>query len=213
MTPYGPPGDPLSIGPPSLHSPGCDIYPPGMQPPDPSMFGHIPPGYPHEGAPDHWPYIHGPDYGSMGPEYQFNNNHEPMKKKRGRKKRKVDEFSAMNGYMEGYPPGMESHGIGQSKTKRARTTFKHHQLRIMRTHFQMNQNPDSRELKMLSQKTGLDKKVLQVWFQNSRAKWRRMSTHGNATIEEVLGTDCEDMKGEEMSPGDCDGEDSLISCC
>ena len=45
-------------------------------------------------------------------------------------------------------------------------------------HFQINQNPDSRELKMLSQKTGLDKKVLQVWFQNSRAKWRRSQSDG-----------------------------------
>ena len=52
--------------------------------------------------------------------------------------------------------------MGQAKTKRARTSFKHHQLRIMKGHFQINQNPDSRELKMLSQKTGLDKKVLQV---------------------------------------------------
>ena len=63
---------------------------------------------------------------------------------------------------QGYPPGMEAHGVGQAKTKRARTSFKHHQLRIMKGHFQINQNPDSRELKMLSQKTGLDKKVLQV---------------------------------------------------
>ena len=63
---------------------------------------------------------------------------------------------------QGYPPGMEGHGVGQAKTKRARTSFKHHQLRIMKAHFQVNQNPDSRELKMLSQKTGLDKKVLQV---------------------------------------------------
>ena len=57
---------------------------------------------------------------------------------------------------------MEGHGVGQAKTKRARTSFKHHQLRVMKSHFQINQNPDSRELKMLSQKTGLDKKVLQV---------------------------------------------------
>ena len=38
---------------------------------------------------------------------------------------------------------------GQGKTKRARTSFKHHQLRIMKAHFNINQNPDSRELKML----------------------------------------------------------------
>ena len=61
---------------------------------------------------------------------------------------------------------MDGHGLGQAKTKRARTSFKHHQLRIMKAHFQINQNPDSRELKMLSQKTGLDKKVLQVSYRD-----------------------------------------------
>ena len=65
---------------------------------------------------------------------------------------------------------MEGHGVGQAKTKRARTSFKHHQLRIMKAHFQVNQNPDSRELKMLSQKTGLDKKVLQVRGERGRRR-------------------------------------------
>jgi len=210
MTNYGS-GDPLDMCPP-LHSPSGELYPPGMGPPHPSMFG---PGHPaaFPGAPEHWPYGPGPEFGPI-PDYQFNNNNEPIKKRRGRKKRKVDEFAAMNGYMEGYPPGMEGHGVGQAKTKRARTSFKHHQLRIMKAHFQINQNPDSRELKMLSQKTGLDKKVLQVWFQNARAKWRRMNANGGATIEGVLGNE-DDMKGEElsdMSPGDC-GQNSMISCC
>ena len=68
----------------------------------------------------------------------------------------------MSVLFQGYGPGMDGHGMGAAKTKRARTSFKHHQLRIMKAHFQINQNPDSRELKMLSQKTGLDKKVLQV---------------------------------------------------
>ena len=76
-------------------------------------------------------------------------------------------FAAINGYLDAaaaaggaFPPGVD--GPNGSKTKRARTSFKHHQLRIMKAHFQINQNPDSRELKMLSQKTNLDKKVLQV---------------------------------------------------
>lgn len=117
---YGPgPGDPIDMCPP-LHSPGGkmdeinikdtnsnkislgDLYPPGMggPGPHPSMFvpgpGH-PPGFP--GGPDHWPYGPGPDFGPI-PDYQFNNNNDPIKKRRGRKKRKVDEFAAMNGYME-----------------------------------------------------------------------------------------------------------------
>lgn len=214
MTSYAPPGsDPLDLCPP-LHSPNGECYPPGM-PHHPGMFGPgHPAGFPPGGGPEHWPYGPGPDFGPL-PDYQFNNNNEPIKKRRGRKKRKVDEFAAMNGYMEGYPPGMEGHGVGQAKTKRARTSFKHHQLRIMKAHFQINQNPDSRELKMLSQKTGLDKKVLQVWFQNARAKWRRMNANGGATIEGVLGPDTDpEMKGEEMSPGECgSGQGNMISCC
>ena len=61
----------------------------------------------------------------------------------------------------------------QQRTKRNRTSFKHHQLRIMKTFFAQNHNPDSKGLKILSQKTQLSKRVLQVWFQNARAKLRR----------------------------------------
>uniref|UniRef100_A0A3Q0KBL9 Lim homeobox protein n=1 Tax=Schistosoma mansoni TaxID=6183 RepID=A0A3Q0KBL9_SCHMA len=59
------------------------------------------------------------------------------------------------------------------KIKRIRTSFKHQQLRIMKSYFEFSHNPDSKDLKQLSQKTGLSKRVLQVWFQNARAKFRR----------------------------------------
>ncbi|XP_077302210.1 protein apterous-like isoform X2 [Arctopsyche grandis] len=51
---------------------------------------------------------------------------------------------------------------GSSRTKRMRTSFKHHQLRTMKSYFAMNHNPDAKDLKQLSQKTGLPKRVLQV---------------------------------------------------
>ena len=35
---------------------------------------------------------------------------------------------------------------------------------------------DAKELKNLSEKTNLSKRVLQVWFQNARAKYRRNNT-------------------------------------
>lgn len=65
------------------------------------------------------------------------------------------------------------HGPNGQRTKRMRTSFKHHQLRTMKSYFSINQNPDAKDLKQLAQKTGLSKRVLQVWFQNARAKWRR----------------------------------------
>lgn len=53
---------------------------------------------------------------------------------------------------------------GSTRKKRLRTSFKHQQLRIMKAHFQINQNPDSKDLKELSERTGLQKRVLQVSF-------------------------------------------------
>lgn len=56
-------------------------------------------------------------------------------------------------------PGMPG---SNSRTKRMRTSFKHHQLRTMKSYFAINHNPDAKDLKQLSQKTGLPKRVLQV---------------------------------------------------
>ncbi|XP_008469237.1 protein apterous-like, partial [Diaphorina citri] len=53
--------------------------------------------------------------------------------------------------------GVHSH----QRTKRMRTSFKHHQLRTMKSYFNINQNPDAKDLKQLAQKTGLSKRVLQ----------------------------------------------------
>lgn len=53
-------------------------------------------------------------------------------------------------------------GGASSRTKRMRTSFKHHQLRTMKSYFAINHNPDAKDLKQLSQKTGLPKRVLQV---------------------------------------------------
>ncbi|XP_029105440.1 LIM/homeobox protein Lhx2-like [Scleropages formosus] len=71
------------------------------------------------------------------------------------------------------PLDRDSHYSSGQKSKRMRTSFKHHQLRTMKSYFAINHNPDAKDLKQLAQKTGLTKRVLQVWFQNARAKFRR----------------------------------------
>ena len=60
--------------------------------------------------------------------------------------------------------GLDSYHIsGQPpRQKRIRTSFKHHQLRILKSYFALNQNPDAKDLKQLAQKTALTKRVLQV---------------------------------------------------
>ncbi|XP_076316438.1 LIM/homeobox protein Lhx2-like [Tachypleus tridentatus] len=76
----------------------------------------------------------------------------------------------------------------KTRPKRVRTAFKHHQMRTMKSYFAINHNPDAKDLKQLSQKTGLHKRVLQVWFQNARAKWRKnilhQHTQGPNVVEE-----------------------------
>lgn len=65
-------------------------------------------------------------------------------------------------YLDVFPgtPGLG--GGNHQRTKRMRTSFKHHQLRTMKSYFAINHNPDAKDLKQLSQKTGLPKRVLQV---------------------------------------------------
>ncbi|XP_017876305.1 LIM/homeobox protein Lhx9-like [Ceratina calcarata] len=99
------------------------------------------------------------------------------------------ELSSSMESLTAYEASVGSPGpVHQSqRTKRMRTSFKHHQLRTMKNYFAINQNPDAKDLKQLAQKTGLSKRVLQVWFQNARAKWRRnmMRQEGNTTTSNV----------------------------
>ncbi|XP_041759120.2 LIM/homeobox protein Lhx9-like isoform X2 [Coregonus clupeaformis] len=64
-------------------------------------------------------------------------------------------------------------GRGRRRTKRIRTCFRSEQLRAMESYFALKHNPDGKDWSCLSQRTGLPKRVLQVWFQNARAKLRR----------------------------------------
>ncbi|XP_022235736.1 LIM/homeobox protein Lhx9-like [Limulus polyphemus] len=108
-----------------------------------------------------------------------------------------------------------------------RTSFKHHQVRSMKSYFAINHNPDAKDLKQLSQKTGLSKRVLQVWFQNARAKWRRnllrQQTQGPEVVQDskplaemtpqetLLGAQGSSMNLAEMHPTQIMKEEQNVS--
>ncbi|KAJ3609200.1 hypothetical protein NHX12_023724 [Muraenolepis orangiensis] len=64
-------------------------------------------------------------------------------------------------------------GCIRRQNKRIRTCFRSEQLRALESYFAQKHNPDGKDWTCLAHKTGLPKRVLQVWFQNARAKMRR----------------------------------------
>lgn len=58
--------------------------------------------------------------------------------------------------------------------KRPRTTITAKQLETLRNAYSQSSKPSRHVREQLSQETGLDMRVIQVWFQNRRAKDKRM---------------------------------------
>ncbi|KAM4630088.1 LIM/homeobox protein Awh-like [Polymixia lowei] len=92
-------------------------------------------------------------------------------------------------------------GRARRRTKRIRTCFRSEQLRALESYFTQKHNPDGKDWTCLAHKTGLPKRVLQVWFQNARAKLRRsLSTDDSQTNSPSAPQRAETMATRSPSP-------------
>lgn len=85
-------------------------------------------------------------------------------------KRKFDEFEDMNER----PQQQQQQGENeQPKDKRLRTTILPEQLDYLYQKYQIESNPSRKMLENIAREVGLKKRVVQVWFQNTRARERK----------------------------------------
>lgn len=85
------------------------------------------------------------------------------------RKRKYEDFEESTG-SDGRP---NSEHNEQPKDKRLRTTILPEQLDYLYQKYQVESNPSRKMLETIAREVGLKKRVVQVWFQNTRARERK----------------------------------------
>ncbi|XP_016061332.1 PREDICTED: zinc finger homeobox protein 2 [Miniopterus natalensis] len=81
------------------------------------------------------------------------------------------------------PTGSEAGGGGEGeppRDKRLRTTILPEQLEILYRWYMQDSNPTRKMLDCISEEVGLKKRVVQVWFQNTRARERKGQFRGTS---------------------------------
>ncbi|KAL3836211.1 hypothetical protein ACJMK2_021651 [Sinanodonta woodiana] len=71
----------------------------------------------------------------------------------------------------------EIDGVAESKKFRMRSLFTEEQLHILKSLYRINPRPRKFELIRIGNKIGFPKRVVQVWFQNMRARDRKLGRH------------------------------------
>lgn len=81
----------------------------------------------------------------------------------------------------------KSNTFSNQKKKRFRTQINSFMIQVMRSIFSLYKTPTMAECQALGKELGLSKRVVQVWFQNARAKEKK--TRSKQTIPENLTVD------------------------
>lgn len=76
---------------------------------------------------------------------------------------------------EDYSKDIDGKQTESERKVRVRTAISDEQQAILKEHYARNQRPNREEFKRIANQLGLDNRVVQVWFQNNRARVRRMT--------------------------------------
>ncbi|KAF7723640.1 hypothetical protein EC973_001782 [Apophysomyces ossiformis] len=78
---------------------------------------------------------------------------------------------------------MEGNSMSTKARRRARTTPE--QAQLLDVYFRRNPAPSKADLQEISQKVGIDSKSLQFWFQNRRAKEKKMQRSERSDLSDT----------------------------
>nr|XP_029490239.1 zinc finger homeobox protein 3-like [Oncorhynchus nerka] len=92
-------------------------------------------------------------------------------------KRRLEEGTAVTPMRDVMDGEREEEGVRegdeQRRDRRQRTTISSEQLAVLYQRYSLNSNPTRSVLEGITKDTGLKKRVVQVWFQNTRARQRK----------------------------------------
>ncbi|XP_052788203.1 LIM/homeobox protein Awh-like isoform X2 [Mya arenaria] len=76
--------------------------------------------------------------------------------------------------------GNTSTGSGSGNGKRQRTSFTAEQVATLQDEFRRNPNPSPEDLERIADLTGHTRKVVMIWFQNARARNKKLLLNGGS---------------------------------